>query len=116
MIPTETFKEFLAPVFGEISHLADSMPQLVWIADPEGNVVYYNSRVEEFAGAKKEADGQWSWHGLLHDEDLVPTVDAWTRALETATVYEIEHRVRMKDGSFKWHLSRGYPQKMRKDR
>ena len=111
MIPTETFKEFLAPVFGEISHLADSMPQLVWIADPEGNVVYYNSRVEEFAGAKKEADGRWSWHGLLHDEDLVPTVDAWTRALETATVYEIEHRVRMKDGSFKWHLSRGYPQK-----
>ncbi|MGE5810284.1 MAG: PAS domain S-box protein, partial [Ignavibacteria bacterium] len=31
-------------------HLADSMPQLVWTADPDGTVDYYNSQVEEFDG------------------------------------------------------------------
>ncbi|MES2883043.1 MAG: hypothetical protein V4676_12910, partial [Bacteroidota bacterium] len=37
--------------------LADAMPQLVWIAEADGIVSYYNKRIAEFAGVHQDADG-----------------------------------------------------------
>lgn len=88
--------------------MADSMPQLVWMADPDGKVIYYNRRAEEYHGINKSDDG-WEWAPVVHEEDLQATVDAWTTALQTGTMYEMEHRVRVADGGFRWHLSRGVP-------
>lgn len=98
----------------QISLLADAMPQLVWIAKPDGSVVYYNSRIKEFAGATKSSEGNWSWGGLLHFDDQQPTLKAWSEAVTHGGIYEKEHRVQMKDGSFRWHLSRAFPQKNEK--
>lgn len=88
--------------------LADSMPQLIWMAEPEGMVTYYNQRAAEYHGIREGVDG-WEWAPVVHDDDLQATVDAWTNAVETGTMYEIEHRVRMLNGAFRWHLSRGVP-------
>ena len=95
----------------QINLLADAMPQLVWIAKPNGEVVYYNNRVSDFSGAYKDESGKWSWEGLLHPDDKIPTEQAWTEAIRTGGIYEKEHRVKMKDGSYCWHLSRAFPQK-----
>lgn len=95
---------------GDTLHsLANALPQLVWIAGPDGLVTYYNNRVAQFAGAERLPDGTWHWEGLLHPEDMQPTAEAWQAAVSRGTVYEKEHRVRMKDGSWRWHLSRGFP-------
>jgi PAS domain S-box-containing protein len=101
--------------YKQISLLADAMPQLVWVAKANGEVVYYNSRVQEFAGAYKGTDGAWNWTGLLHAEDQQPTEKAWNNAISTGGIYEKEHRVQMKDGTFRWHLSRAFPQKNNKN-
>lgn len=93
----------------ELNELANAVPQLVWVSDINGNVTYYNERVSELAGAYKKEDGRWSWEGLVHPADAAATQKAWSAALENGTVYQIEHRIRMKDGSFRWHLSRGVP-------
>ena len=89
--------------------LANALPQLVWIAGPDGTVTYYNDRVAQFAGAERLPNGQWRWEGLLHTDDLQATAEAWQAAVNSGMVYEKEHRVRMKDGSLRWHLSRGFP-------
>jgi PAS domain S-box-containing protein len=90
-------------------HLADSMPQLVWTANPDGAVDYYNERRREYAGIGPHKDDGRSWQKVLHDDDREPTVAAWERAVRTGTIYEAEHRVRMHDGSYRWHFSRGVP-------
>jgi PAS domain S-box-containing protein len=95
----------------ELNEMANAMPQLVWIADAAGNVTYYNDRVAEFAGAKKLPDGNWSWEGLLHKDDLKITQDSWNNSVRTGEVYQVEHRVMLKDGTYRWYLSRGIPQK-----
>ena len=100
--------------FTPLNALTDAMPQLVWIAKPDGEVIFYSNQVSEFAGAKKEANGSWSWQGLLHPEDQEPTAKAWGHAVLSRGTYEKEHRVQMKDGSFRWHLSRAFPQKNEK--
>jgi len=89
--------------------LADSMPQLVWTADPDGVVDYYNQRYREFGGIAPEPGGLWEWGPVLHPDDLQPTVEAWHHALRTGEVYQVEHRARRADGSYRWHLSRGVP-------
>lgn len=86
--------------------LADSMPQLVWIASPIGVVDYYNARVREYAGIDELADGTWAWQPVVHPEDLDRTVRTWNEAVASSTPYTCEHRVRMADGSFRWHVSR----------
>ncbi|MBD0284807.1 MAG: PAS domain-containing protein [Flavisolibacter sp.] len=94
-----------------LSNLADAMPQLVWIAETDGTVIYYNDRVVEFSGVSKLPNGKWQWEGLLHTEDLHGTLHAWNKAVQNGLVYEKEHRIKMKDGSYRWHLSRAFPQK-----
>jgi PAS domain S-box-containing protein len=95
----------------QLSNLANAMPQIVWIAESDGTVNYYNDRVQEFAGAKRLPDGNWSWEGVLHADDLQGTIDAWKKAVQERNVYEKEHRIQLVDGSYRWHLSRAYPQK-----
>ncbi|MEZ4601666.1 MAG: ATP-binding protein [Syntrophotaleaceae bacterium] len=90
-------------------HLADSMPQLVWTADAEGRVDYYNRKREDFVGFSRNAEGHWFWTPVLHPQDLKPTLKAWSQAVEKGSAYQVAHRIKCTDGSFRWHLSRATP-------
>lgn len=89
--------------------LADSMPQLVWTAEPDGNVDYYNSRSSELEGISQVETGKWKWEPVVHPDDVEATIQAWNYAISSGTFYEIAHRIRLKTGIFKWFLSRGIP-------
>lgn len=88
--------------------LADAMPQLVWIARDDGTVEYYNQRVALYGGPRQEGDA-WRWQPIVHPDDIAGTLAAWRSAVESGTSYEFEHRLRMADGSWCWHLSRAVP-------
>lgn len=89
--------------------VAESMPQIVWTALPDGAVDYYNKRWAEFSGIPQTEGYNWSWQPILHIEDKQHTVDAWTTAVQTGELYECEHRIKRADGEFRWFLSRGLP-------
>jgi PAS domain S-box-containing protein len=86
--------------------LADAMPQLVWTAQPDGVVDYYNARREAYGAI---GDDPRDWQLILHPDDLAPTWEAWRRANTARAPYEMEHRIRMTDGNYRWHLSRALP-------
>ncbi|WP_158607158.1 PAS domain-containing sensor histidine kinase [Pontibacter oryzae] len=94
----------------DLQIMANAMPQLVWIARPDGKVVYYNERIAEFDGTEKQPDGTWTWKNLLLPTDAELTVEAWAESVREKQVYDIEHRLKMKDGTYRWHLSRAFPQ------
>ncbi|MDI1310887.1 PAS domain-containing protein [Prosthecobacter sp.] len=89
--------------------LADSMPQIVWSALPDGALDYYNQRWFEFIGAKSgdKEKAEWSLH--IHEEDLPKVAVLWTEALAAGTPYAAEFRVRRADGEFRWFLVRALP-------
>jgi PAS domain S-box-containing protein len=89
--------------------VAESMPQIVWTALPDGAVDYYNQRWAEFSGIPQTAGHNWGWQPVIHPEDKQRTVDAWKKAVQTGELYECEHRLRGADGEFRWFLSRGLP-------
>jgi PAS domain S-box-containing protein len=83
--------------------LADSLPQLVWTAGPDGRVDYTNARREKYG---KVGLTRTDWDGVIHPEDLRGTVAAWLKASETGEPYEMEHRLMVIGKGFSWHLSR----------
>ena len=95
----------------EMNELANAVPQLVWMANADGQVMYYNHRVEEFEGAYKTQTGIWHWSGLLHPDDLKATEDAWNEAVKNKKDYQTEHRVKIKNDGYRWFLSRAFPLK-----
>lgn len=89
--------------------LADAMPQLVWTARPDGQIDYFNRRAEENYGVHPAEDGTWSWERMIHPDDMPSTLEAIQIAVQTGEIYQTEHRVRMMNGSYRWHLARGIP-------
>lgn len=87
-------------------NLANAMPQLVWTANADGVVDYYNSLATNYEGINLNKVTQtWSWQPVVHPDEIEATVSAWQQAQETGT-YEFEHRIKMADGTYRWHLSR----------
>jgi two-component system sensor histidine kinase/response regulator len=90
--------------------LADTMPQIVWTAKPDGNLDYYNKRWFDYTGMTIEQTKDWGWKHVLHPEDLQNCIDRWTKAFTTACDYEVEYRFRRaSDGVYRWHIGRAFP-------
>ncbi len=84
--------------------LADSLPQLVWMARPDGRIDYTSARRERYG-----AIGRTDWEGIIHPDDRRATAEAWLRASEAGVPYEMEHRLFAIGKGYAWHLSRASP-------
>ena len=90
--------------------LADTLPQIIWTAKPDGNLDYYNQRWFDYTGLTFEQTKDWGWQPVVHPDDLENCVDRWTRAYQTGCDYEVEYRFkRASDGLYRWHLGRAFP-------
>ena len=90
--------------------LADAIPLIVWTANPNGELDYYNRQWEIYTGFSAEETQGWGWAPVLHPDDLQPCIDRWTQAFTSGEPYEIEYRFkRAADGAYRWHLGRAIP-------
>lgn len=91
--------------------LAETMPQIVWAAAPDGTIDYYNQRFYDYTGitpAQSLHDGGWAH--VVHPDELARTLALWRDALRTGTTMEHEFRLqRGADGAYRWHLLRAVP-------
>lgn len=94
---------------GRFRAMADAVPQLVWTADARGHVDYWNTRISEYVGATTGTRGDFDWTALIFPADLEETRQAWEQALKTGQPYQTAHRLLMRDGTARWHLSRATP-------
>jgi PAS domain S-box-containing protein len=93
--------------------LLESIPQMVWMADASGRVLYANYRWLEYTGLNPNEAGCLGWDHLLHPDDREQTWNAWAQTVVSDSVFEIEHRLkRAFDGSYRWHLVRAVPLRM----
>lgn len=91
-------------------HLADTMPQIFWITQPDGYHEYYNQRWYDYTGTKPGDSHGEGWQNPLHPDDVERTVVVWQESLRTGTPYDIEYRFRRaSDGEYRWHIGRAMP-------
>lgn len=90
--------------------LADSMPQIMWTATPDGSLDYYNKRWYDYAGMTFGQTKDGGFRAVVHPDDLQRCLDLWTRSITTGENYEVEYRFkRASDGIYRWHLGRASP-------
>ncbi len=93
--------------------LADSMPQIVWQATPDGMIDYCNRRWYEFTGLPKESvqlQDESGWGAVVHPDDLQPTIERFYSAVRAGVPHIHEARFRDgRSGEYRWHLVRGLP-------
>lgn len=90
--------------------LADTMPQIIWTAQPDGWLDYYNQRWYDYTGMNLEQTQGWGWDAVLHPDDIQNCIGVWSESVRTGKDYQIEYRFRRaSDGQYRWHLGRAFP-------
>jgi len=91
--------------------LVDSIPQQIWSGPPDGTLDYCNERWRSYVGlGLQELQGQ-GWQSMLHPDDRDRVLRAWHKSVAEGTPYEQEERHRGADGTYRWFLARGVPQR-----
>lgn len=93
----------------QLRALADSIPQLAWIADEGGYIFWYNRGWYEYTGTTFEQIAGWGWQSV-HDPEILPKVlENWALSLATGHHFEMEFPLRGSDGLYRWFLTRVRP-------
>ena len=87
--------------------LAQTLPQLVWMTDAQGNQEFASSRWKEYTGI--DTGGEKEWREMVHPDDYDGITAAWIHSLSTQTVYKADVRLKNKAGEYRWHTVIGEP-------
>ncbi|MBC8143903.1 MAG: PAS domain S-box protein [Armatimonadetes bacterium] len=91
---------------------ADSLPEIVWIADAQGRTTYHNRHWYEYLGVKPHGDLPLVAWEAIHPDDRERLREHWQQTVASdATEMREEFRLRGADGVYRWFLAHGYAQK-----
>jgi PAS domain S-box-containing protein len=89
--------------------LADSIPNLAWIADAGGARIWFNRRWREYTGLREEETAGWGWMQVHDPDQASQIVERYKRQIESGDFWEDTVRLRGKTGEYRWFLSRAIP-------
>jgi len=92
-------------------NLADSLPIIVWTADKDGNIDYYNKKWYEYTGFEGIDNREAATHKILHPDDISRAMQTWNNSQKNKSPYEIEYQFRdyKSEDSYRWFLGRAIP-------
>ncbi|MDN2709452.1 ATP-binding protein [Janthinobacterium sp. SUN118] len=89
--------------------LANSIPQLAWIASFDGTLSWYNQRWHDYTGTSAEQMAGDGW-SIAYDAQYLPQMLLGLKAaLRDGTPFEMEFPIRGRDGQYRWFLTRANP-------
>lgn len=92
-------------------NLADSLPIIVWTADKDGNIDYYNKQWYDYTGFTSIDSRESATEKIIHPDDQKRSIDIWMTSKANKTNYEIEYqfRDRTSEDAYRWFLGRAIP-------
>ena len=91
--------------------MANAMPQLAWIARPDGFIVWYNQRWYQYTATTPEQMEGWGWQSVHDPVELPQVLERWKASIATSEPFEMTFPLRGADGVFRLFLTRGFPLK-----
>jgi PAS domain S-box-containing protein len=98
---------------GRVQRYAEAMPQLAFMTNAQGEVTYFNTQHYEYFGVDRiEKEGsRWKEQNIVHPDDLPMSINAWSESVRTGKTYQVQYRLKRRDGVYRWFLARGVPGK-----
>jgi PAS domain S-box-containing protein len=93
----------------EFRGLANAVPQLVWMANPDGWIFWYNQQWYQYSGTTPEQMQGWGWQSVHDPQTLPSVVSRWKHSLASGEPFEMTFPIRGADGVFRPFLTRVVP-------
>ncbi len=89
--------------------LADTIPQLAWMARPDGYIFWYNRRWYEYTGTTPEQMEGWGWQSVHDPEELPKVLEGWKGCIASGEAFDMVFPLKGADDTFRSFLTRVNP-------
>ncbi|HEX4919597.1 MAG TPA: PAS domain S-box protein, partial [Candidatus Bathyarchaeia archaeon] len=89
--------------------VANTAPVMIWMSDTDKMRNYFNKPWLDFTGRTLEQELGNGWTDGVHSEDFTEFMKTYTDAFDKRERFEMEYRLRRKDGEYRWISAIGVP-------
>lgn len=89
--------------------LADTIPQLAWMARPDGHIFWYNRQWYEYTGKSATEMEGWGWQSVHHPDVLPKVLERWKKSITSGEPFDMVFPLKGVDGQFRPFLTRVNP-------
>jgi PAS domain S-box-containing protein len=82
---------------------------MIWMSGTNKMYSYVNKTWLEFTGRPLEAELGNGWAEGVHQEDFKHCLDTYTQSFDRRQSFQMQYRVRGRDGEYRWVLDTGVP-------
>lgn len=98
-------EEALRTSESDFRFMAESLPQKIFTATPEGKVTYFNPHWSEYLGVPTEELIKSGVRQYIHPDDLEGNMRSWKWSVKTGKASQMEQRLLRADGQYRRHVS-----------
>jgi PAS domain S-box-containing protein len=89
--------------------LAEAGSDIVWVSSAQGTQMRQIPEWRAFTGQSDAEVLGFGWADAIHPEDRELCIAAWSEAIRSETIFELEHRLRRHDGVYRDMAVRAVP-------
>ncbi|HUR41042.1 MAG TPA: PAS domain-containing protein [Verrucomicrobiae bacterium] len=105
------FESELSASEQRLRQIANSIPQLAWMADSDGSILWYNDRWYQYTGATAEEMAGFGWQAVHHPDWLPRVLERIGASVQSGAPFEMTFPLRARDGSYRPFFSLATPLK-----
>jgi len=90
-------------------NIADTAPVLIWMSGADRLHQFFNKSWLEFTGRTLDEERGNGWLAGVHEADVQRCVAVYHSDFDARRPFEMDYRLRRRDGEYRWVLDRGLP-------
>lgn len=84
--------------------LADNLPLMMFVSDPNGSIIYSNQRLRDYFGDQLKTMAPNTGQEVIHPDDLEDVNREWTKLFKLEIPFQASCRLKqVKNGAYRWH-------------
>lgn len=89
--------------------LAEAVPEILFTTTADGTCDFASPTLVNYTGITAEQLLGFGWMAALHPDDAESTASLWGHSVKTGERFEMEYRLRRRDGAYRWFIARATP-------
>jgi diguanylate cyclase (GGDEF)-like protein/PAS domain S-box-containing protein len=94
-----------------LRYTVELTPHIPWTANPNGELTFMSPRWKQVTGHNLDQAMLRDWTYAINPAQRAYTAGAWRHSVNNGEPFDAEFRVRVADGSWRWHRARAYPRR-----